>query len=151
SAGRGLSPTAAQPRAMSNPNRTEVTTMKAMVRDAYSSPDLLELSDIDTPTIGDDDVLLRVQAAGVDQRVWHLITGLPYLIRLAGFGLRRPKTRVPGLDVAGRVETVGANVTRFQPGDEVFGTCEGTFAEYARAHQNRLAPKPTTITFEQRR
>ncbi|NUK13246.1 alcohol dehydrogenase catalytic domain-containing protein, partial [Streptomyces lunaelactis] len=123
--------------------------MKAMVRDTYRPPDGLELKEIDKPVVGDDDVLVRVHAAGVDQGVWHLVTGLPYLLRIAGFGLRRPKNRVPGLDVAGRVEAVGRNVIRFQAGDEVFGTCEGSYAEYARARQDKLAPKPANVTFEQ--
>lgn len=124
---------------------SDVTTMKAMVRDTYCSPDALRLSDIDKPVAGDDDVLVRVHAAGVDQGVWHLVTGLPYVVRIAGL----PKSRVPGLDVAGRVEAVGRNVTRFRPGDEVFGTCGGSFAEYACAREDRLAGKPANVTFEQ--
>ncbi|OUC95483.1 NAD(P)-dependent alcohol dehydrogenase [Streptosporangium minutum] len=127
----------------------DVTTMKAMVRDAYCSPDALRLGDIDKPVAGDDDVLVRVHAAGVDQGVWHLVTGLPYVVRIGGFGLLRPGSRVPGLDVAGRVEAVGRNVTRFRPGDEVFGTCGGSFAEYACAREDRLARKPANVTFEQ--
>ena len=123
--------------------------MRAMTRDTYRSPDKLELSDIDTPHVGPDDVLLRVHAAGVDQGAWHLVTGLPYPVRLAGYGLRRPKARVPGREVAGRVEAVGANVTRFKPGDEVFGVCDGAFAEYALAREKGLAPKPANVTFEQ--
>ena len=123
--------------------------MKAIVQDTYGSPEVLELRDIDKPVVGDDDVLVRVQAAGVDQGVWHLTAGLPYPIRLAGFGLRAPKTPVRGLDVAGRVEAVGENVTRFQPGDEVFGTCRGSFAEYACAREDRLLPKPANLSFEQ--
>jgi NADPH:quinone reductase-like Zn-dependent oxidoreductase len=124
-------------------------TMKAMIRDTYRSPDKLELRDIDTPHVGPDDVLLRVHAAGVDQGAWHIVTGLPYPIRLAGYGLRRPKARVPGREVAGRVEAVGASVTRFKPGDEVFGVCDGAFAEYAIASEKGLAPKPANVTFEQ--
>jgi NADPH:quinone reductase-like Zn-dependent oxidoreductase len=123
--------------------------MKAIVQEKYRSPDGLELKEIDKPVVGDDDVLVRVHAAGVDQGVWHLVTGLPYLLRIVGFGLRRPKTRVPGLDVAGRVEAVGRNVIRFQPGDEVFGTCSGSYAEYACAQQDKFAPKPANVTFEQ--
>ncbi|GAA3831540.1 NAD(P)-dependent alcohol dehydrogenase [Sphaerisporangium flaviroseum] len=126
-----------------------MTTMKAVVRDAYCSPDALELRDIGRPVPGDDDVLVRVHAAGVDHGVWHLVTGLPYLVRLVGYGLFKPKARVPGLDVAGRVEAVGRNVTRFRPGDEVFGTCTGALAQYACARQDMLAPKPANITFEQ--
>ncbi|MFF0066706.1 NAD(P)-dependent alcohol dehydrogenase [Streptomyces sp. NPDC005279] len=123
--------------------------MKAVVRETYRSPDGLELKEIDKPVVGDDDVLVRVHAAGVDQGVWHLVTGLPYLLRGMGFGLRRPKNRVPGLDVAGRVEAVGRNVIRFQPGDEVFGTCSGSYAEYVCARQDKFAPKPANVTFAQ--
>jgi NADPH:quinone reductase-like Zn-dependent oxidoreductase len=94
-------------------------------------------------------VLVRVYAAGLDQGVWHLMTGLPYLVRVAGYGLRAPKTPVPGLDVAGRVEAVGGSVTRFQPGDDVFGTCAGAFAEYASAAEDKLVSKPGNLTFEQ--
>ena len=123
--------------------------MKAIVQDTYGSTDVLELRDIDKPEIADDEVLVRVHAAGVDRGVWHLMTGLAYPIRLAGYGLRAPKTPVPGMDVAGVVEAVGNDVTRFQPGDEVFGIGKGTFAEYARAPENKLAPKPANLTFEQ--
>jgi NADPH:quinone reductase-like Zn-dependent oxidoreductase len=123
--------------------------MKAIVQDTYGSPDVLQLREIDTPVVGADEVLVRVHAAGVDQGVWHLMAGMPYLMRIAGFGLRAPKNPVRGYDVAGRVEAVGENVTRFQPGDEVFGTCRGSFAEYARAQADRLAPKPANLTFEQ--
>jgi NADPH:quinone reductase-like Zn-dependent oxidoreductase len=123
--------------------------MKAIVQDTYGPPDVLQLREIDMPTIGGDEVLVRVHAAGVDQGVWHLMAGLPYLIRIAGFGLRAPKNPVRGYDVAGRVEAVGENVTRFQPGDEVFGTCRGSFAEYASAQDDRLAPKPANLSFEQ--
>ncbi len=123
--------------------------MKAIVQDTYGSPDVLQLKEIDRPLVGDDEVLVRVHAAGVDQGVWHMMAGLPYLIRIAGFGLRTPKNPVRGYDVAGRVEAVGENVSRFQPGDEVFGTCRGSFAEYACARADRLAPKPASLTFEQ--
>ncbi|WP_231509512.1 NAD(P)-dependent alcohol dehydrogenase [Streptosporangium roseum] len=127
----------------------DVTTMKAIVRDTYCSPDALELGDIGRPVAGDGDVLIRVHAAGVDQGVWHLVTGLPYLVRIAVLRPLRPGSRVPGLDVAGRVEAVGRDVTRFRPGDEVFGTCDGSFAEYACAREDRLAGKPANVTFEQ--
>jgi NADPH:quinone reductase-like Zn-dependent oxidoreductase len=111
---------------------------------------VLSLQDIDIPDLGADDVLVRVRAAGVDQGTWHVLAGLPYPVRLA-FGLPRPRKsqRVPGLDVAGVVEAVGANVTRFSPGDEVFGTCPGAFAEYARAKAGALAPKPARLSFEE--
>jgi NADPH:quinone reductase-like Zn-dependent oxidoreductase len=124
-------------------------TMKAIVQDTYGSPDVLELREIDEPVVGDDEVLVRVHAAGVDQGVWHLMAGLPYLVRVAGVGLRAPKNRVRGLDVAGRVEAVGENVTRLQPGDEVFGTCRGSFAEYACAGADKLVSKPANLSFEQ--
>jgi NADPH:quinone reductase-like Zn-dependent oxidoreductase len=124
-------------------------TMKAIVQDTYGSADALELRDIDQPEIGDDEVLVRVYAAGVDRGVWHVMTGLPYPIRLAGYGLRAPKTPVAGADVAGAVEAVGNDVTRFQPGDEVFGIGKGSYAEYARAPEDKLAPKPANLTFEQ--
>src|SRR5918912_755132 len=123
--------------------------MKAIVRYKYGSTDVLELKDIDKPEIGDDEVLVGVHAAGVDRGVWHLMTGLAYPIRLAGYGLRGPKNPVLGRDLAGVVETVGKNVTRFRPGDEVFGIGEGSFAEYARTREDKLAPKPANLTFEQ--
>lgn len=123
--------------------------MKAIVQDTYGSTDVLELREIDKPEIADDEVRVRVHAAGVDRGVWHLMTGLPYLLRIAGYGLRAPKTPVPGMDVAGVVEAVGKDVTRFQSGDEVFGIGKGSFAEYARAREDKLAPKPANLTFEQ--
>jgi NADPH:quinone reductase-like Zn-dependent oxidoreductase len=123
--------------------------MKAIVQDRYGSPDVLQLRDIDKPVVGDDEVLVRVHAAGVDQGVWHLMVGEPYLMRVAGVGLRAPKNPVAGHDVAGSVEAVGGNVTAFQPGDEVFGVCRGSFAEYASARADRLDPKPANLSFEQ--
>ena len=123
--------------------------MKAIVRDTYGSPDVLDLRDIDKPEIGDEEVHLRVHAAGLDRGVWHVMAGLPYPIRLAGYGLRAPKNPVIGSDVAGIVETVGKNVSRFQPGDEVFGIGKGSFAEYVCAREDKLAPKPANLTFEQ--
>ncbi|MBC6451436.1 NAD(P)-dependent alcohol dehydrogenase [Actinokineospora xionganensis] len=123
--------------------------MKAIVQDIYGSADVLALREIERPTAGDNDVLLAVRAAGVDPGVWHLMTGMPYLVRIAGFGLRKPKVATRGRDVAGRVEAVGRNVTRFKPGDEVYGTCEGSFAEYATAREDRLALKPAGLSFAQ--
>jgi NADPH:quinone reductase-like Zn-dependent oxidoreductase len=120
-----------------------------MTQDVYGSADVLALDDIDMPVVGDDEVLIRVHAAGVGPEVWHLMTGLPYLIRVSGTGLRKPKARVVGRDVAGTVEAVGPEVTQFQPGDEVFGTCDGAFAEYACTRADRVAPKPANLTFEQ--
>jgi NADPH:quinone reductase-like Zn-dependent oxidoreductase len=123
--------------------------MKAIVQDTYGSADVLELRDIDPPQIDDDQVLVRVRAAGVDRGVWHLMAGLPYPIRIAGYGVRAPKYPVPGMDLAGVVEAVGRDVTRFSPGDEVFGIGKGAFAEYAVAPEAKLAPKPANLTFEQ--
>ena len=123
--------------------------MKAIVQDAYGSADVLELRDIGQPVVTDNEVLVRVHAAGVDPGVWHVMAGLPYLIRIMGYGFRAPKTRVRGFDVAGRVEAVGTHVTRFAVGDDVFGMCDGSFAEYACAKEEDLARKPTNLTFEQ--
>jgi NADPH:quinone reductase-like Zn-dependent oxidoreductase len=129
-----------------------------MTQDRYGSADVLSLEDIDRPAVRDDEVLVGVRAAGVGPDVWHVITGRPYFVRLMGFGLRKPKARVVGRDVAGSVEAVGKDVTGFRPGDEVFGTCRGAFAEYARAGAGSgggvggdgvLAPKPANLTFEQ--
>jgi NADPH:quinone reductase-like Zn-dependent oxidoreductase len=122
--------------------------MRAIVQGAYGSTDVLEFRELDRPLPGDDEVLVRVHAAGVGPDVWHLMAGVPYMVRLA-VGLRRPRRPVPGWDGAGRVEAVGAKVTRFMPGDEVFGSCEGSFAEYARAKADKLAPKPANLAFEQ--
>lgn len=124
--------------------------MKAMTQYEYGAPqDVLELREIEKPTIGDDDVLVRAQAAGIHIGDWLVMTGLPYLIRLMGYGLRKPKTTVPGTELAGFVEAVGKNVKQFQPGDEVFGFGEGGFAEYASVSQDALVLKPSNITFEQ--
>ena len=125
--------------------------MKAIVQDRYGGPDVLEFSDIDRPVPNDNQVLVQVQAAGLHRGDWHVMSGLPYLIRLVvpDLGLRKPKVPVRGMDLAGRVEVVGPNVTRFQPGDEVFGWADGAFAEYAAAPQDQLAPKPANLSFEQ--
>src|SRR5438094_2880822 len=123
--------------------------MKAIIQDQYGSPDVLELQEVAKPEIGDEDVLVRVHTAGVHIGDWHLMTGQPYLMRIMGFGFRAPKARVRGMDVAGVVEAVGKNVTRYQAGDEVFGTCDGSFAEYASAPEDMLALKPANLTFEQ--
>jgi NADPH:quinone reductase-like Zn-dependent oxidoreductase len=122
--------------------------MKAIVQDAYGSADVLRLGEIERPDVADHEVLLRVVAADVDRGAWHLMTGVPYVMRM-GTGLRAPKAPVPGSNVAGRVEIVGKGVTRFHPGDEVYGTCKGAFAEYACAREDRLAPKPAHLRFEQ--
>ena len=124
--------------------------MRAIFHEKYGNVDGLELRVIDKPNaLKEDEVLVRVCAAGVDRGVWHVMTGLPYPIRLAGYGVRAPKNHVLGADFAGVVEGVGSSVTRFQPGEEVFGMAKGSFAEYAIAPENKLAHKPTTLTFEQ--
>lgn len=126
-------------------------TMKAVVQDRYgpAPENLFRVAQIDRPTIGDGEVLVRVHAASVDRGTWHIMAGLPYPIRLAGFGLRRPKYANPGRSLAGTVEGVGAGAGGFAPGDEVYGTCNGSFAEYVTARADQLAPKPATLTFEQ--
>jgi NADPH:quinone reductase-like Zn-dependent oxidoreductase len=124
--------------------------VKAIVQDSYGPPDVLELKEIDKPGLrGEDDVLLHIHAAGVDPGVWHLMTGLPYLVRIV-VGVRRPRVPVRGMDVAGRVVETGKAVTSIRPGDEVFGTCDsGSFAEYARVPQHKLVLKPANLTLEQ--
>jgi NADPH:quinone reductase-like Zn-dependent oxidoreductase len=120
--------------------------MRAIVQDRYGSPDFLELREIEKPIVGDDRVLVRVLSASVNAADWHLMRRLPHVI---GMLLRMPMSRIRGGDLAGRVEAVGKNVARFKPGDEVFGVGIGTFAEYATAFEDRLAPKPGNLTFEQ--
>jgi NADPH:quinone reductase-like Zn-dependent oxidoreductase len=123
--------------------------MKAVIQDRYGSAEVLSLHEIDLPVASEDEVLVHVHAAGVDPGVWHLMTGLPYLVRLMGMGLRAPRYRVRGMDLAGTVDAVGTNVTLLQPGDEVFGSADGTFAEYACTNADRLARKPGNLSFEQ--
>lgn len=122
--------------------------MKAIVQDHYGSEESLELTEVDKPHIGDDEVLVRVYAASVHVGDWILMTGVPKFMRLAT-GLRRPKNRIPGTDAAGTVEAIGKDVTKLVPGDEVFGWCTGAFAEYARASDDQFIRKPTSLTFEQ--
>jgi NADPH:quinone reductase-like Zn-dependent oxidoreductase len=122
--------------------------MKAIVQDVYGSADVLEFGDVPQPSVGDGEVLIEVVAAGVDRGAWHFMTGQPYLMRILGFGVRSPKCRVPGTNVAGRIAAVGNNVTAFQPSDEVYGTCRGAWAEYARADADKIAAKPTNLSFE---
>jgi NADPH:quinone reductase-like Zn-dependent oxidoreductase len=123
--------------------------MKAMTRTVYGSADVLEFVDVQTPAAADDEVLIRVRAAAVGPEVWHLMTGLPYLVRVMGFGLRRPKNPILGMDVAGVVAAVGKHVTQVRPGDEVFGSCAGSFAEYACARADKVVLKPANLTLEQ--
>jgi NADPH:quinone reductase-like Zn-dependent oxidoreductase len=126
--------------------------VKAIVRDTYGSPDVLELTDIDKPEPGDGEVLLRVHAASVNPADWHILRGAPYIARIE-FGLRKPKDRVLGCDVAGHIEAVGKNVTMLQPGEEVFGSPFmhglGAFAEWVCISEDLLAPKPAALSFEQ--
>jgi NADPH:quinone reductase-like Zn-dependent oxidoreductase len=126
-------------------------TMTAVVQDRYGSApeDVLRLGRVDRPTIGDREVLVRVHAASVDRGTWHVMAGLPVPIRLAGFGVRRPKAANPGRNLAGTAEAVGAGVTGVAPGDEVFGIGAATFAEYAVARPGKLATRPANLSFEQ--
>ena len=140
--------TQAQPTAASE-TATHRTTMRAIVQDRYGDDprQVLRLDEIDRPAVGGDEVLVRVHAASVHIGDWHVMTGLPYLLRVVGFGFRAPKVRIRGMDVAGTVEAVGANVTHFAKGDEVFGTSDGAFADYASTSQDTLARKPANQTF----
>lgn len=133
-------------------------TMKAVVQERYGLPEILELREVERPAAGEDEVLVRVRAASVHPDVWHFLSGRPWIMRLIGAGLRRPKVRIPGSDVAGVVEAVGTGVTRFREGDQVFGetnvtdsgwTTGGAYAEYVAVRQDQLAPKPDNVTFEQ--
>jgi NADPH:quinone reductase-like Zn-dependent oxidoreductase len=124
-------------------------TMRAIVQDTYGAAGVWRAEETGRPAIGDGEVLVRVRAAGLDRGTWHLMAGQPYLMRLMGSGLRAPKNRVPGLDVAGTVVAAGAAVTRFGVGDEVFGIGQGSFAEYARARAGKLTRKPANLTFDQ--
>jgi NADPH:quinone reductase-like Zn-dependent oxidoreductase len=122
--------------------------MRAIVQARYGSADVLHLAEIGRPATGDGEVLIRVAAAGLDRGTWHQMAGQPYLIRVVS-GLRAPRNPVPGLDVAGTVAAVGADVTRFAVGEEVFGIGHGSFAEYACARPDKLALKPAGLTFAQ--
>lgn len=123
--------------------------MRAIVHETYGTPDVLELRDVEKPKPGGGEVLVRVLAAGVDRGAWHVMTGLPYPIRLAGYGFRSPKNPVLGTDFAGVVEEVGDDVTSFVPGGEVFGLAKGSYADYAIARADKLSLKPANLTFEQ--
>lgn len=131
--------------------------MQAIVQSKYGSPDALQLMEVEKPTPNDSEVLVKMRAASVHADVWHVVTGFPYVLRCMGSGLLRPKMTIPGSDIAGVVESVGKNVTRFKPGDEVFGETHegmqwvngGAYAEYAAVPESCLATKPPNITFEQ--
>ena len=125
------------------------TMMQAIVQDTYGDADQLRLDQIPAPAVGVDDVLIGVRAAGVHIGDWHVMTGQPYLMRIMGFGFRGPKARVRGMDVAGTVAGRRRERERIQAGDEVYGTCDGAFAEYATARVATLAAKPAGLTFEQ--
>jgi NADPH:quinone reductase-like Zn-dependent oxidoreductase len=129
----------------------ELATMRAITQSRYGTvpEDVMRLDQVTRPDIGDDEVLIQVRAAGVDRGTWHVMAGQPYLMRLLGFGLRGPRNKVPGLDVAGTVVAVGPAVTRFAVGDEVFGIARGSFAEYAAAREGTLARRPAALSFEQ--
>jgi NADPH:quinone reductase-like Zn-dependent oxidoreductase len=135
------------------PLATEVSpSMRAIVQHRYgpAAENVLRLEEeVGCPVIADDEVLVHVRAASVDRGTWHIMAGLPYPIRLAGFGLRAPKPLNPGRSFAGTIESVGRGVSELAPGDEVFGTCEASFSEYACGQPSRLAPKPVNLTFEQ--
>ena len=135
--------------AASSTPRTIPATMTAVVQPAYGDAEVLHVEETAVPTIGAGEVLVRVAAAGMDRGTWHSMTGRPYLMRVLGFGLRRPKNPVPGLDVAGSVVAIGAEVTRFAVGDVVFGASRGSFAEYAAAREDKLARVPAGLSPEQ--
>jgi NADPH:quinone reductase-like Zn-dependent oxidoreductase len=136
-----------RPRAHTVP--PEPRTMRAVVQDRYGNAEMLRHEQIAIPEVGDDEVLVRVHAAGLDRGTWHLMTGKPYLMRIAGLGFAGPKDRVPGRDLAGTVAALGAHVTGFDLGDEVYGVGRGSFAQYAVARAEKLSRKPVNLTFEQ--
>jgi NADPH:quinone reductase-like Zn-dependent oxidoreductase len=123
--------------------------MHAIVQQGYGTVDQLTFTQVARPDITDAEVLVQVHAAGLDRGTWHMMAGKPYLLRVLGFGLRRPKNAVPGIDVAGTVAAVGSAVTRFAVGEEVFGMSRGSFAEYAAVREDKLAHKPANLSFEQ--
>ncbi|MEZ5244129.1 MAG: NAD(P)-dependent alcohol dehydrogenase [Acidimicrobiales bacterium] len=128
---------------------TTPTTMRAVTQRTYGSAEVLHVANMERPGIGADEVLIQVEAAGLDRGVWHLMTGTPYLMRIMGFGFTKPENPVLGMDVAGRVVEVGDEVSRFVVGDAVFGIGRGTFAEFAVAKEAKLAHKPDSVSFEQ--
>jgi NADPH:quinone reductase-like Zn-dependent oxidoreductase len=122
--------------------------MKAAVYTSYGPPDVVQITDVEKPVPNNNEVLIKVRAAGINPYDWHFMRGTPYPLRLAA-GLRKPKDRRLGVDVAGQIEAVSRNITQFKPGDAVFGTCRGAFAEYACASESKLFPKPENVTFAQ--
>src|SRR5215813_3201982 len=131
------------------PSPTTAQRMKAIVYDNYGPPEVLRLQEIAKPVPNDNQVLVRVRAASVNPLDWHYMEGTPYIVRLIGFGLFKPSEKQLGVDFAGTVEAVGRNVTQFKPGDDVFGARTGAFGEYVCASPDRMARKPTNLTFEQ--
>jgi NADPH:quinone reductase-like Zn-dependent oxidoreductase len=133
--------------------RKSAFMMRAIVQEAYGPIDTVHLVEREQPVAAAGSVLIRMRAAGVDPGIWHLMTGRPYMVRLMGMGFSKPKVPIAGWDAAGVVETVGANVSGFKPGDEVFGNCgiggSGTFADYALLPQTECAPKPTNLSFDE--
>jgi NADPH:quinone reductase-like Zn-dependent oxidoreductase len=134
---------------ISTPDQISTGTMRAVVQHAYGTADVLRPATMPRPQVADEEVLVRVHAAGLDRGTWHVMTGKPYLMRILGFGLRRPKDPVAGRGLAGTVAAVGAGVSGFSLGDEVYGIARGSFAEYAVARADMLAPKPANLSFEQ--
>jgi NADPH:quinone reductase-like Zn-dependent oxidoreductase len=139
----------ANERTTTTTNQGNENTMRAMVQREFGGGEAIMLQEIAKPAVGDDQVLIEVHAAGLDRGVIHLMTGKPYLIRLMGYGFSRPKNAVPGLDVAGIVVAIGANVSRLGVGDEVFGIASGSFAEFAVADASKVSLKPDNISFNQ--
>ncbi len=137
------------PNASPTPDLGHAPQMHAIVQDRYGTPDVLAYARIARPPIEPHEVLIEVHAAGVDRGTEHLMTGLPYLLRVAGYGVMAPKNKVLGSDVAGRVVAVGAEVTRLAVGDEVFGIAHGAFAQFAAASEDKLVLKPGNVSFEQ--
>lgn len=133
---------------MTNQTTTLPETMTGIVQDRYGTAEVLRVAQLPIPAVGEHQVLVRVEAAGLDRGTEHLMTGKPYAMRL-GFGIRGPRQPVPGRDVAGTVVRVGAAVTRFAEGDEVYGVAPGSFAEFAVAREDKLAPKPRNLSFAQ--
>ncbi|MFL6069859.1 MAG: NAD(P)-dependent alcohol dehydrogenase [Actinomycetes bacterium] len=138
--------TSSAPRNPGSASITKFPSMRAVTQDRYGTSEILRLSEVPRPTVGSEQVLIKVQAAGLDRGTEHLLTGKPYAMRL-GSGLRHPKNPVPGRDVAGTVVQLGAKVTRVSIGDEVYGVAPGSFAEYAVTGQDKLAPKPSNLSF----
>ena len=136
-----------EPRTSASPEAPEA--MRALLQTGYGAADVLKVGTIERPRPGVGEVIVEVRAAGLDRGTWHLMTGRPYLVRLMGYGFLAPKNPVPGIDLAGVVREVGPGVTRLRPGDEVFGIGQGTFAEYARAREEKLALKPACLSFEE--